>query len=411
MRVLVNCFILVVLLSYGIQSQATRTCDVPNVYRDLLKNKHGVEIFSSPKNYHHGGCGPEWGEYGTCCDVKSLTNVVVAQNEDLDRDTLAVNSAYTMILQQRSHILELYKALKSPGDSKLDQAVLEKLDKDMLASLADHALKMTNSPFFKIEKWSDFVEESKRCSAEVKNRRGNQICKACSGRSGNFYDSEGRKHFEPEICQEQLNVCAVPFMSYLMTFNFFYKAEEVLSLLEEAGIDASSIEDPSEDVVKGVEVIYKQDGLADLMAFIFDESERDSHSFIDICRLMFPYSSRTLVEQIAPAFRALMPRYRNVFRLLSTQILGSEYVQSHMKSTISVLANRQRLGLFNSERRSHLDINLGLQNNVDPFKPSTESPFMKKSDNMFDSFDGAKGSTLDAQYSSNRPMNMSMAFP
>lgn len=42
---------------------------------------------------------------------------------------------------------------------------------------------------------------------------------------------------------------------------------------------------------------------------------------------------------------------------------------------------------------------------------SSNSPILAKQDNMFSAYDGAKGTTLDNQYSNNRPLNIGMGFP
>ena len=51
-----------------------------------------------------------------------------------------------------------------------------------------------------------------------------------------------------------------------------------------------------------------------------------------------------------------------------------------------------------------------ITSNTDPFS-SDSQVYLPPQDNMFGAFDGAKGTTLDNQYSNNIPIELSASFP
>ena len=54
-------------------------------------------------------------------------------------------------------------------------------------------------------------------------------------------------------------------------------------------------------------------------------------------------------------------------------------------------------------------LNIKTTNNNDPFK--SDSTIMTKQDNMFNAFDGAKGTTLDSQFRTYQPLDTQINFP
>ena len=357
-------------------------CDNINPFFNKLSSKiSNLELIrGEPKISKENVCGGMWAVKGTCCDLEKLLKHVSKNSEVLTKAAkdLKLNVIKISSFQKPKHmtIIETSEYL----------LFLKKL--------------------IQVKQKASFLKSIDKCAAYMIEARSSSFCSICSGDSYRYF-LNGKAIISMETCSSMVSNCK----------DFIEDTAEMLQSMESLAsmlISASENIDPKNRaetkyalriVQNNNHILEAQPVLMLLQGFQSDmSSESIDIIYSHLCSSFYHLIQPTWIQQFEVMLgltKSLlihhMDKIGHVFdsnwykSLSKTQI--SKFLKSNPKSRPRLLRKRKE------------------QKEKDDAFDKQDVVVMRKSDNMFSSYDGVKGSSLDNQFSDTKAMNLKVQFP
>ena len=404
----------------------------------------GVDMSDTPKLGQFDHCQAEWNTHGNCCEPKSLVKA-------FDDDNKTITNSATALQNTVKSIKVLLDAVLIDGkdtDSNIDDLPLQYIE-DKKARMAKIE-NLSNASFFTTISTSSDV-----CWNYMVKIRGSALCHICSGRSNTFF-RDNMALISEDTCQEAVSKCKGFFKDLKAFVEDFKQVHDLIATqTEDIEIfknitrvnDALKDTSPPDSLMTDFTLLEyaNQNDKSALLAQVCSRFV-NMHRPTVITRLDFVGRLSTAVGAIGHTLQLYIGRanymqtkavahWKNRLEQtggsMSTCKTSIKCIAQKMPELLRLTADIGKLilkmpkifgekimmftELIKAIRGHALKIFgvartlVSLQQNTNPFQ--SDSIMMRKQDNMFTSYDGIKGSTLDYQYSDKKPMNINMAFP
>lgn len=405
----VFCLFLLLIMAQSIISEKAR-CITKNIFLEQMKNASplGVDIFKSPKIEEFDKCEYEWNKFGNCCDVLDL-------------------EAFYQLENRLINLNEKYLAKAVNDSMKVFNNIRTGEKRDKLR-----------------RKMENFTRDSNTCWNHMKKMRSSAACSICSGRSEVFFKDD-KALISPDTCIEAVGACS----------NFFNKVNGVIHGVQyilnlrrkEAILNNTEIAD-LEDLESDFETYRPPEEL--FQAFSMFKKHKHSNSSkeklmaaLDVCSMIVNLRKAPYIlimnEEGIEAFKEIsftthdkkskfevgngvkeLPIQNNngVFEKINidTRNRFNEMQKTIKRKVMEDKINSKIAGLRQnwedtkkSKKRAVQNRKLQLTAEANPFVSDTS--VLLNSDNMFTSLDGIKGTTLQTESQTFKPMNLSLIFP
>ena len=299
--------------------------------------------------------------------------------------------------------------------------------------------------FFSI--WSDpvmvseYQKDAATCWKQMKSKRSSSLCSVCSGQNYKYFLGN-KAIIDENACDDMLNSCLsffgdsldIPLGARAIKKVFLHNMPHSLKRLAEK--IATKIIRMTGKFMMDIETL----NIIDLL-HTRKNNDKTSREFkqasIKLCDYFVRIRKEPLLGPLirimkfmGPGVKFAVYKIKDIFKmrealqviLSEIKALEAEEAKVETKNRIAYirrrfaflrLSNRRLVLAFTAskdlEKDSDLIISTPNEPNSDLF--SGDATFMIKSDNMFTSFDGVKGSTLSATYSNYQPMDLAITFP
>lgn len=352
----------------------------------LVKESSANWVFNGkPQKLDTITCAGIWAERGTCCDKKGLLRHVESES---------------------------YRVKKASDDLK-----------ETIQYIANHEnvdqyhTMITNSDFLDfIKKFinptqrKNFIESLDQCADFSVKVRSNAFCSICSGNSYKYFSGE-KAIISMDTCKSMLNHCkslieeTVDILESIKRLhNFIVHAAHSTMSQKKKGKTTTLKEKLRNEQDK----LDKQPMLLLLKQYNQDMKTPEAEELKSkLCSSFYHLIQPTWIEQVGSVLKStqnVVTRYLDDVRV----VLESPWYKSLSKK------HKKGFQVKNQARGSSRSL---IADQIDDFDDSftifTDSDvvIMKKSDNMFDSYDGVKGSTLNNDFSDAKPMDLDTPFP
>lgn len=223
---MVKVFLCLILVIGTITAQS---CKWKNPFLPML-SQDGVMIFDKP-SMTSTKCGTEWSTYGTCCDEKTLLQVIVQENKDIQE----INSKLKDLLGKvkgkigkfMNELSSLKTGLESSGGNSKALYLL-----NQLAAFQNYADGYIQN--------STDLQDS--CVANIIKVRGSAVCASCSGR-GELFFKNGSLIISETTCRSLLGSCRVNWRTTVLIIDAISEINYLIAELKAAGKDIIHVPD------------------------------------------------------------------------------------------------------------------------------------------------------------------------
>ena len=252
-----------------------------------------------------------------------------------------------------------------------------------------------------------FAASTRACWNKMAELRQSTICQICSGRSHKFF-RYGKGIVEDTFCKESLDSCKNSLKStfdMIKLFNWLVTVQPVLaSFGVRIGSEAFVI---SKIVVDDFDKGLRIDNLATLVTKTVDTS--DIKKDVEMCQRFLNLANKPYIIEFTEAISVRSDNSQiSIDYVVSAAISSnSNIITANLQAFESNLESR--LSAWRQLQPASRQLSLTSTTATDPFQSDVQ--FVKKSDNMFDSYVGTQGSTIFDSNSSDQPLNLYMEFP
>ena len=382
----------------------------------------GLRILSGMKDFEKifqhqskmgqpGQCMGLWNGKQTCCDYNFLLNYAQKQIQSTTKLEKYVDNC-----DQYTEIRTLV------GNYK--------------AQIEEHEFLSFLHIFSMKEDFMDFILSNQQCSQHVIRSKNSALCTICLKDTKEFY-RYGKALISSDSCSSMLQVCSTAISK---TFEIIIGFNRLLRRL-------GNIEDDLHRHVayaaqRTSEIISEKMAELGIVRLLrkyrlpLSVNSQTEEIQAKLCGSLFSLLKKPLTQQLEPVFEAYAELTKVIFSKKNVkkleEILGTNINGNQINITASPRSLSRRLFTETtpdfmliepvptsvSLDTSSSQLLLGSQstisglNNIDTTKLlQGDVAVMKKSDNMFSSYDGVKGSTLDSQYSYAKTIDLKLAFP
>ena len=339
-------------------------CPNSNVLIKILESQ-GTKLSSTPQ-INHQACGLEWSVFGTCCEYESLVQTVTNDKE-------AIKSSVMQFQQINNKLHDLFKdfAQVVKDISSQNSTLKDKLSaKSRNSSLLHWALSQNTET----SNWiSTYESQSSACWDKMISVRAGSVCSACSGRSQIFFQDNAPK-IDPAACSAVMDVCEPWFASVQQIARH---VEVVKSLVDEISKALTTvkrfdtIELRTANRIKNLLINNEQSSTK-------SRSSSLSASYSWLCTKFLRLQGLTAIDEV----NRYLDKFSNSLSCRMQELKPTDLKYNCLRPRVT--------------------------SEVDPF---ADINILKQSDNMFDSYVGAQGSTIFCPNASGQPLNLAMTFP
>ena len=352
-------------------------------------------------------CIPEFKAYGFCCNEWSLTPHVSEDNRYLTTATEKLVSSYVVF---DGYVNKLSTILKSLA--LLPQSTYDPMINNAIAgakTFLDNPINLDYLDTFKnfASDGPSFVASTRACWNKMAEFRQSTICQICSGRSNVFF-RYGKGIVEDTFCKESLDSCKNSLKSTLDMIKLLNWLVTVQSVLASFGVRIGSeafviSKIVVDDFDKGLQI----DNLATLVTKTVDTS--DIKKDVEMCQRFLNLANKPYILEFTDSISvsSVNAQVRIDYVVSAAISSNSNIITAKLQAFESNLAS-----ILSSWRQSQLasrQLVLTSPTVTDPFQSDVQ--FVKKSDNLFDSYVGTMGSTIFDSNASDQPINLYMEFP
>ena len=323
-------------------------------------------------------CGGLWSKVGTVCDIEKLK--VFQQNEN---EQVRVDEAESRLIEKEIRMHDLAKILISypiMNSKKLNQNDINLIN--ARASVDNH---------------NSFERNMKQCWAYMKEMRAAGLCSVCAGDNYNYFYGDKAIITDSE-CQKMSQSCKGHFNHVLKLIRSNY------SILKANYIRNFNITQKDLKYQK-----IEKKALMKKLSEIISQHENNTLNALEVLSLAqdLLVDSQNQDKLCARIFRVTAtPSIFMLMRIMKECLQKIEEINIQIPE-ISNWVNTAGDRALGSESNS----NLALTEDEIKDAFTGDTVFMKKSDNMFSAFDGAKGTTLGLLNPDVKPMSFDRSFP
>lgn len=345
-------------------------------------------------------CKDEWNAYGSWCDGQSLAEMYEKEKKDILESVQQLDKLADMAVELAA------KIHKQISDKKIKIGVFKKSKKSILKQIDE---------IRKINIQNDLSPASNKCWTKMSQIRGSALCSMCSGRNHEFFQSD-KALIDYNTCTSVINECSPFFFQVKLFTSTFQKLSKLVGQYLKTDIKA--------DYDNLAQLVKKFEPSKKLISWLVKDPVKSTDDrdqvlkTISVCNHILNIRKATYVQSFDIAIETNMPLFgallggitfiKNLCRSVAsslTRIFGTS-----PDSTPRVLRTLKPLNPSNWNSDSSRRLSSSIAQDGDPFKTDSQT-MMPKQDNMFSSYDGSKGSTLDSQYSDAKPINTTAMFP
>ena len=356
-------------------------------FRDsiLLANVYKAESFRV--------CNKEWSEYGTCCDGDELLRAFGDENLKME---LAVSSVMKLVGDTRTTAVELMAGI--------DQMII---DVNKRGKLTNDLAKFRLKRIIVSDVYSTIARTSSTCWSYMMAKRRSVLCSVCSGRSSIFH-TKSKLLVDIMECESVIKQCKT---FYIDIYTFNTQLQDLLETLASIdGLLSTSAKNDLESLQAKLIIFVPNDDLLERMrnynhktqSRVSEDRFYDSNA---ICGRIFSLRIPTFIESMQSVLEAKKDTVAivNIARKVVKPAFDARFTT--ISSSGSSLLTVETSPLVSNWRYLQ-----AIASNADPFS-SDSQVYLSAKDNMFGAFDGAKGTSLDNQYSNSIPIDLSSSFP
>lgn len=339
-------------------------------------NLSGTKVFKfSKRGTPNSTCGSEWVPHGTCCDLDSLKRTYF---NEVAQTTQSVHNILAWANKALSRSRNADKVANN-------QDFLQKVD------ICYASFYIALSQVEKSNNFDTLNASAIQCWDHMNQIRGSALCSICSGRFETFL--KGKKGLvDLNSCKNTVQICR----------DFLKLSQDLTNNLLKAanlGKGCHSDREGFKKITKKVEKLGKllqanslpnnfQNALKEIQG---SQEPEKTQKAITICESILNIRKQTLVEYLdnevvskSPDLSSLTPD-GEASRQLGMAKRQNWFISRYLDSSLSLSAGN-------------------------PFTSDTQV-FLAGQDNMFHSYDGASGTTLDHETTYKQPMNLTIPFP
>lgn len=233
MKLSILLLLVLVVFNPAVCQQANASADgqcSTNPFIATLKAK-GLVTYKTPvQNSEY--CAAEWGNHGTCCEVKSLKKIVEAERlksiylgEFIAVEIKQSITAMTHFLIRHGFRYRHYKFITF-FNKKKKNAKKDATDKYIYGELT----KMINK--YKKSK-NNMIKSQKKCLKKLHEVRSGSHCFTCSSRSNFFFDEHKRMRLHENTCREIVSDCTDAWLYLIELVDYMTKFREFVLQVEQ----------------------------------------------------------------------------------------------------------------------------------------------------------------------------------
>ena len=349
-------------------------------------------------------CKAEWSAHGTCCDGNSLARA-------FSEEKAKTINAVATIKQYANDILNATKAILVASDNKYqDHQSSSKVSLGAVESVRlNSEQKERLNSIISCQVHNTIERSSNTCWNFMLQARGSALCSVCSGRSQDFFTAT-KAMVNIQDCEAAIANCK-DFFTDMSTFTT--QLRDLLSFLTVFDDHITQKE------VKKITELETQ-----LKRFVPDQKLLDAmHNYnhkskASISKQRF-FDSNTICGHILsirkPTFLEEMDDIMAKKKAMLSVVTNTHFqiyadLNANQAMGPTIISPRGLLKRETSTFASNWRYLQATTSNTDPFS-SDSQVYLPPQDNMFGAFDGAKGTTLDNQYSNSKPIDLSASFP
>lgn len=330
-----------------------------------------------------------------------------------------------MYRKEKEDIQDSVKQLAKLADMTVELA--DKLHKQISGNVIN--IGVGNEPKKSILKQIDKIRKSsihnelslasKECWTKMSQIRGSALCSVCSGRSHVFFKN-GKALIDYKTCTSVIGQCT-PFFDQFKSFTrMFQTLSNLVGLYLKRDLKADYDKlvqqvkkfEPSTKLISSLE--KAQNKSTDDKLHVLQTVSACNH-ILNIRKATYVQSFEIAIERNLPILHALYSPFLEAknFIMNLTRRVTSPLTKRLLNSPVStprVLRTIKSLNPSNWASHTSRHLSSSITQDGDPFKTDSQT-MMPKQDNMFSSYDGSKGSTLDSQYTNAKPMKTDAMFP
>lgn len=339
-------------------------------------------------------CTAEWTEHGTCCDGPSLVSAFKEEKAGIEQAITQIVQLAQDIIRDADNVKTNISKNSVTFNNGATQKVLsaDTLKENALSSLSQ-ILGSTN--------YQTIRKESETCWNKTMEMRGSALCSVCSGRLSQF--STATKLFvDINECETAITSCKGFYGSIEIFINQFETMIDIISRINNF-IPQNLLPEFNQLKSKILMFVPSADLLTRMRNYNYQPNTGlTKERFFDsnaICGQILSLRKPTFIQDM----QAVLKAKKEILNFISNA--RPNRALKYLKPTSFFLLMVERSPLTSNWR--FLAFNQG---NFNPFSADTQV-YLAKQDNMFGAFDGAKGTTLDYQFSNAKPVNLAQRFP
>ena len=284
--------------------------------------------------------------------------------------------------------------------------------------------------------FKDFISSNQMCSQHMIQSKNSALCTICLKDTKEFYRN-GKALISSDSCSSMLQVCSTAISKTFQVIKGFNRLLRSMGRIE--GLHkhvAEAAQRTSEKISEKMAELNIVQLLDDYRLPLSVNSQTEEIQ-VKLCGSLFSLLKDPLTIQLDPVFEAYAELTAEIFskkeyvkKLVKMLVIKSNGNPKNVSASSRSLSRR----LFTTTTPENILIEpvptsespatssnqplldsqstINSMNNIDAARLlQGDVVVMKKSDNMFSSYDGIKGSTLDNQYSVAKTINLKVAFP
>ena len=355
-------------------------------------------------------CMGLWNGKQTCCEYDLLLNYAKEQIKSATKLDKYVDNC------------EQYSEIRSLAGKYHDQIE----EHDFLSFLHIFSVKAD---------FTDFILSNQKCSQHIIQSKNSALCTICLKDTKEFY-RYGKALISSDSCSSMLQACSTAISKTFEVIIGFKRLLRKLGTVEGLHKDLAQATQSTSEKIRERMVELNIVRLLKNYRLPLSVNSQTKEIQAKLCGSLFSLLKDPLTKQFEPVFKAYAELTKEIFSKKNVrkleEILGTKINGNQINVTASSTSPSRRLftpitpdyiliepvPTSESPATSTIQPLVGSQstisslNNIDTSKLlEGDVVVMRSSDNMFSSYDGVKGSTLDNQFSDAKAINLKLAFP
>ncbi len=283
------------------------TCSDLNPFLDLLSRHKGI-LLDHPQKDLNSGCGLEWEQHGTCCNIKPLREIAL-------KDKKRNNKAVALII----------KSLRlAVGSTQLIYHRFQTFSKH-LGDIGKQLIQMRKQSHKQISKHLNIIIELKlvSCSKKVTHVRSVSLCYICSSQSSNFFFKD-KALVNEDLCSYYLQDCVQPIHMILDMIDALNRVIEVTKAQFKQIYLKSTSGDLENEILHMRETLFSNDEFKLITDYLqaSDETAK-KHHLTQVCSLLVSLSHKTFLQNMSTALQNYISKLQNLINNLQSAIVSN----------------------------------------------------------------------------------------